>query len=332
MTGIGPEGFDPNGLSSLELSVTPEGYDVSTVLGAEAYLTEIHGRELPEAGGNIDAGTGYHLTLTLQKEERAALYEEDGGKQQNVAEHAFNLAGNAVWKAMSERPDLNAGNVAIMAIFHDHIEAYAGDTVIEDTEALESKLWREKAGMTLLRRDLEGNNLLEFLEEYELGTTPEARYVNAMDKVEAYQFSLNNKAELHRERWEDFGELAQKALPKAVIDKTAFGLMQEVLIQLGRKWHDWGCMPFDGDPEEIVGALASKVEADYLAEQTLLKQVEAAVYQYTGDTSLPDKGVVQPAIDADQAKQFGNVVLLADRKRDDTMPEPPGTPAAMQVG
>ncbi|MGI9027297.1 MAG: HD domain-containing protein [Candidatus Saccharimonadales bacterium] len=332
MTGVGPEGFDPTGSSNMESIVTPEGYDVSTVAGAEAYLTEIHGRVLPEAGGLIDASTGYHLSLALQKEARAALYNEDGDKQQNVAEHAFKLAGSAVWKASHERDDLDIGKVSIMAIFHDYIEAYAGDTVIEDLEALESKFWREKAGMTLLSRDLEGNGLLKILEEYENNETPESRYVNAMDKVEAYQFSLNNKAKLHRQRWEDFGQLAEKALPKAVIDKTAFGLMQDVLIQLGRKWHDWGCMPFDGDPEEIVGSLASKVEADYLAEQTLSRQIEAVVYQYTGDTSLPDEGVVQPKINADQANQFGNVVLLASRKKDDTMPEPPGTPAAMQVG
>jgi 5'-deoxynucleotidase YfbR-like HD superfamily hydrolase len=307
--------------------ITPEGYDVSTVDGAEAYLTEIHGVVLPEPGGETDSSTGYHISKALQKEKRAALYAE-AGERQNVAEHTTNLAFTTVWKASKERPELDAGKISIMATYHDAIEAYSKDTVVNDEEQLKSKHWRELAGMTLLRRDLgEHHPLLDVLEEYEQLESPEARFVNAMDKVEAYQFALNTKAALQKERWENFHDVVAKALPKAVIDPTAFKLMQEVLTHLGRKWHDWGCMPFDGDPAEIVSEQAVAAAILFEAKLTAYKGARAVVLGFTGEQVAPE-GLTQPVLDEQAARNIG-VTLLSSRRaqRQPTPPTPPTSPA-----
>ncbi len=308
-----------------EAHITPEGYDVSTIEGAETYLTEMHGIILPEAGGPTDAGTGYHLALALQRENRAAIYE-GAERRQNVAEHSAKLAITTVWKASKERPDLNSGTVSIMATFHDMIEAYGKDTIITDEEALVSKPWREKAAMTLLRRDLHDSPLLDVLEEYEACESPEARFVKAMDKVEAYQFALNSKATLHRLRKEDFADIVEVALPKAAIDHTAFGLMKEVLKQLGRKWEAWGCKPFEGDPDEIVESLAAEIEVAP-APQTI-ESIHEELDIDKIDTPLGPEGIgQQPELDPQRARQVGVVLLSEYRAQRDRPPLPP-TPAA----
>jgi 5'-deoxynucleotidase YfbR-like HD superfamily hydrolase len=330
----GPEGYNPSDPhnaeayptpSKYEGFITPEGYDVSKVEGAEAYLTEVHGFTLPEAGGDTDKGTGYHLALALQTERRAAMYED--GEHQNVAEHSAKLSITTVWTALKERPDLDAGKVSIMAGFHDLIEAYSKDTVINDEEALKSKHWREKAAMTLVRRDLGDSPLVEILEEYENLGSPEARFVNAMDKVEAYQFALNTKAALQRGRAEDFRDVAGIALPKAVIDPTAFRLMKNVLKNLGRKWHGWGCMPFDGNPDEIIDMLADEIASQHEAKLAAYKGIRAVVRQFTGTTLAP-AGLEQPKLNEAEARQKG-VTLLASRRGHNrpTPPMPPTSPA-----
>jgi 5'-deoxynucleotidase YfbR-like HD superfamily hydrolase len=242
---------------------------------AEKYLWEVHGIERPVAKGEIDASTLYHVALRLQQEPRAALYyEEDLVNNneelptQNVAEHSFKVAITAIVKSAKERPDLDVGKVAIMSLIHDLLEAYCKDTVANDPVALKTKFLRETAGITLLKDDLgEDHPLIEYIDEYEECKVPEARFVKGRDKVEAYQFSLNNKAVLHKQRQEHFPEVVEQALTRAAIDRTAYKDMIAVMKQLGRMWHKWDCMPFDGDPDEIVDRLAIKVGESELKSQ-----------------------------------------------------------------
>ena len=58
---------NPNNAGVVTTSITPEGYDVSDIHGAELYLTEIHGKILPKARGSSDARTGSHLARSLQE-------------------------------------------------------------------------------------------------------------------------------------------------------------------------------------------------------------------------------------------------------------------------
>lgn len=325
----GPEGYTPSDPHLAEVSesphISPEGHDVSTIEGATAYLLTLREEKgLPQPGGELDAATGYHLMMALQREDRAHTYEN--GRPQNVAEHTAKLVTACLMVASRERPDLNIGKVTIMAQLHDLIEAYCGDTVINDLEAVAEKPIKERAAMTLLRHELKDNSrLIDILTEYESQSSAEARFVKAMDKVEAYQFSLSTRARLHRDRWEDFPTVVRQALPKAVIDPTAFAMMQEALRHLGRKWEDWGCMPYVGDFDKIVEQFAEEALADYIYEQAVDRQQDT-VLNYTG-TSLAPEGLIQPEISAERAKQLG-VTLLAERRLQSNEPNPPGPPPA----
>ena len=312
--------------------ITPQGHDVRIIEEAEAYLSGFHGIDLPEAGGATDSRTGYHLALSLQKEDREAIYPGPEGRRQNVAEHSAKLAVTATWIAGHERPDLDLGKVTQMSLFHDLLEAYAGDTPVNDQQLLLTKFWREQAGMTLLRRDLEGNPLLDILEEYEEGESPEARFVRAMDKVEAYQFALNTRATLQRDRAEDYKEMVAKALPKAVIDPTAFELMQDVLIHLGRKWHVWECMPFEGEAEEIVRTLADQLMAEYTAVEEEDQAELAEVFAFPQVSSGPNGVGEQPVIDSiERAHQVGVTLMSAFRRSADNPPPQPPSPATAAI-
>ena len=319
-------------------------YDVHDVNGAEAYLTEVHGRDLPRIRGEFDATTGFHLAFAVQKEDRAAIYED--GNFENVAEHSFFLAVTCSWTAMNERPDLNAGNTTIIATHHDQIvEGYGGDTPIHDIEKLATKEAREAAGMTLFLRDVGDSPLGQLMLEYEEGRTPEARFVKGMDKVVAYQLSLATKAALHSERQEEFKDIVETALPKAVIDKTAFSKMKGVLKQLGRKWNDpeWGCKKFEGDPDEIVDRIANYVQ-DQGAEVTELPSFERAVAkaalegnveeaelrQFPDREQLRERNPLKTKIAATIGEKV--VEMHAKRRGDDRPdPTPPGAPAAISL-
>lgn len=311
---------------------TPEGYDVHSVEGAEAYLTEVHGRDLPQIRGELDASTGFHLAMAMAQEERAALYAE--GRRQNDAEHGYNLTVTASWTAAAERPELDLGKVTTMAVYHDLVpEAYGGDTVITDPVAMASKQFREAASMTLFLQDVGDNLIADLIREYEAGESPEARFVRAMDKVEAYQFSLATKGALHRERGERFEEVVIHALPKAVIDPTAFEKMQYVLKHLGRKWNEWGCAPLDSDPEEIVDTMADFLarETGELLELPVKQPLSSSVVQEAMAQvfTFPDP---QPPT-ADEPAGFINikpvVVSLEDwRQGDGPDHNPPASPSA----
>lgn len=319
---------DPEGHASCvpleaEVSVTPQylvnidgqeiykTYDVSDTDQAEAYLVEVHNRVLPQPGGEIDKRTNYHLALALRDEKRAAL--DSNLENQNVAEHTFFLSISATTIAANERPDLDRYKVGALVKVHDLIEAYCGDTIITDEEAMEHKPWKEKAAMTLLGRDLAGSPILEDLEEYEKGESPEARFVYAMDKVEAYQFALNNKAALHLIRNENFEYLVKMGLPKTFIDHTAFNLMKDIFKEMGRKWPEWCNTPIDGDANEIVEREARRLEEEHAR---LRKQV--------GERALAE------AMAAKTGKNYkaDNVCFVGKWLVSDSVTPPPSAPVA----
>lgn len=320
----GPEAFASRDPLEAGASITPQylittegqevwkSYDVSDPIQAEEYLVEVHHRVLPRPGGEIDKRTNYHLALALRDEKRAAL--DSNLEHQNVAEHTFFLSISATTIAANERPDLDRYKVGALVKIHDLIEAYCGDTIITDEEAMKHKQWKEAAAMTRIRHDLAGSPILDDLEEYEKGESAEARFVYAMDKVEAYQFALNNRAALHLMREEKFETLVQMGLPKTFIDETAFNLMKDIFKEMGRKWPEWCTTSIDGDPNEIVEQEARKLEEEHAR---LRKQI--------GERALAEATAAKTG----RNLQIGNVCYVGKwLSRGETPTSPPSEPVA----
>lgn len=124
------------------------------------------------------------FTHLLQKVDRVVLVN---GKNEweNDSEHSFQLALTAWYIIEHGKLDLDLGKVICMALVHDLVEAYAGDTFIYDSpEVLATKEQREKEAMERIRSDFSAfTSLHQLIEEYEAKKTHESRFVYALDKL-----------------------------------------------------------------------------------------------------------------------------------------------------
>ena len=123
-------------------------------------------------------------------ERRGQTVAPDGAaRQENSAEHCWNVALVAVLLhgEMAEPPDL--GHVLAMIAAHDLVEIEAGDTFAYDQAHILTQAARERAAADVvfgrLPPDL-GERLRGLWEEFEAGETPEARFAMACDRAQGF--------------------------------------------------------------------------------------------------------------------------------------------------
>jgi putative hydrolase of HD superfamily len=114
------------------------------------------------------------------------------GRQESVAEHSWRMGLMAMtfFPYLSQKVDLE--KCLKMAIIHDLAEAEVGDIPVFETQTLEakkSKFIAEKMAMEkicALIEDPLGQELFTLWEEYESKESYEAKFVNALDKIEVF--------------------------------------------------------------------------------------------------------------------------------------------------
>jgi putative hydrolases of HD superfamily len=123
-------------------------------------------------------------------ERRGRTVAPDGtARQENAAEHCWNVALLAVLlhAEVADPPDL--GHVLAMIAAHDLVEIEAGDTFAYDEAHLLTQADREKAAADVvfgrLPPDL-GHRLRALWEEFENGETPAARFAMACDRAQGF--------------------------------------------------------------------------------------------------------------------------------------------------
>ena len=119
-------------------------------------------------------------------------YLADGNRKENDAEHSWHFALMAfvLSEYASEGVDIN--RVIKMALVHDLVEIYAGDTYAYDIESNKSKAEREKASADKLFSILpeeQGREIRDLWEEFDAEQTPDACFAAAIDRL---QPMLNN--------------------------------------------------------------------------------------------------------------------------------------------
>ena len=111
----------------------------------------------------------------------------DASRRENSAEHSWHLALMAVVLAEYAPETTDLARVLEMLVLHDVIEIEAGDTFAYDAAANLDKAAREQAAATrtfgLLPQDLNAR-LRALWEEFEGGATNEARFANALDRLQ----------------------------------------------------------------------------------------------------------------------------------------------------
>ena len=108
-------------------------------------------------------------------------------RRENDAEHSFSLAiAAAVLVEYSNEP-VEISKVMKMVLVHDAVEIYAGDTYCYDDEGAKTKEAREKAAAEKIFGTLPEEQAAEYRalwDEFERNDTPEARFSNAMDRIQ----------------------------------------------------------------------------------------------------------------------------------------------------
>lgn len=114
----------------------------------------------------------------------------DKSRRENDAEHSWHFALMAMMLfEYADDPDIDLYRVIKMALVHDLVEIYAGDTFAYDTSGYESKGERENASADKLFSLLPVDQALEIRqlwEEFEAMETPDSIYASAIDRLQPF--------------------------------------------------------------------------------------------------------------------------------------------------
>ncbi|MDD4150998.1 MAG: HD domain-containing protein [Candidatus Gracilibacteria bacterium] len=108
------------------------------------------------------------------------------GRKENDAEHTFHLA-IMCFVFLDDFPFLNQEKVIKLALLHDIVEIFAGDTYVYDDNMLSTKKQRELDSLAKIEEILGKEEFQKFkilIEEYEEKTTNEAKFVSQLDKLQ----------------------------------------------------------------------------------------------------------------------------------------------------
>ncbi|CAB4362844.1 MAG: HD domain-containing protein [Actinobacteria bacterium] len=155
------------------------------------------------AANDVAATLAFFMEADRLKGVERRNWLADGSRRENTAEHSWHLGIAAMIMAPYATEQFDLGTAVCMALVHDIVEIDAGDTFAYDQGgAHDDKREREVAAADRLFGLLPaamGARFRELWDEYELGDTPEARYVMAVDRVAPMLLNLAEGGSTWRE-------------------------------------------------------------------------------------------------------------------------------------
>ena len=142
------------------------------------------------------------LELDKQKEITRQTYLADGSRKEGDAEHAWHMAVMVFLLADYANEKIDVLKAVKMALLHDVVEIDAGDTYAYDTEGNKTKGERERKAADRIYGMLPAEQKEEYRvlwEEFEEGKTPEAKFVNTLDKVQPLLLNHASKGKSWKE-------------------------------------------------------------------------------------------------------------------------------------
>ena len=132
-------------------------------------------------------------------------------RNESVAEHSFSIMMLALKIMKKENLKLDENKVLKMCLYHDLCEIYSGDISPFDNISKQNKFELELNAIKQVSNIAQMEDIEELWIEFEQQITPEAKFVKAMDKLDAVMQAklyaeINNKPEL-------FHEFYNSALP-----------------------------------------------------------------------------------------------------------------------
>ena len=117
------------------------------------------------------------------------------GRNENYAEHAWNMAIMAYLLREYSNDPIDITRVMLMCLVHDVVEIDAGDTYVYDMEGKYTQKAREEAAKERLYSmlpDDQKEELMAIFEEFEAWETPEAKFARAMDNLQPLLLNNSN--------------------------------------------------------------------------------------------------------------------------------------------
>ncbi len=130
-------------------------------------------------------------------------YLADGARKEDDAEHAWHMAVMAVLLGGYANEKIDVLKTVTMLLIHDLVEIDAGDTFAYDEEAKKTQRERELKGAKRIFSLLPEEAALRMRglwDEFEEGTTPEARFAHAMDNIQPAMLNAASGGRSWRER------------------------------------------------------------------------------------------------------------------------------------
>jgi putative hydrolase of HD superfamily len=125
------------------------------------------------------------LLLTLGTIDRMVYIPPSLEVAENNIEHSFSLAMMS-WFLAPHFPDLDVSKLTQLCLAHDMLEVYCGDTFSFDDEAVMGQKDREAVAVDKLKKEwADFPALNQAIDEFEKGETDEAKFVQAIDKLQS---------------------------------------------------------------------------------------------------------------------------------------------------
>jgi putative hydrolase of HD superfamily len=136
-------------------------------------------------------------------------------RNENSAEHSWHVSlMAALLSEYAEGSALDLLRTVKMLLVHDLVEIDAGDTYCYDEEAGRDKQARESRAarriFAILPQDQKAE-VASLWDEFEVGLTPEARFANALDRLQALLLNFNTGGKT----WMKHGVTARQVLKRA---------------------------------------------------------------------------------------------------------------------
>jgi len=139
-------------------------------------------------------------------------------RHENDAEHSWHLAMMTLVLAQHADKPVNILRVLKMVLIHDLVEIDAGDTFIYDTEKNHTNTDQERLAAKRIFGILPEHQAEEFMaiwEEFELGTSDDAKFARAMDRFEPLLQNTSNNGGT----WAEFNVPYEKVYRKKMVIK-----------------------------------------------------------------------------------------------------------------
>jgi 5'-deoxynucleotidase YfbR-like HD superfamily hydrolase len=157
----------------------------------------------PEDNSRLADQVGFLLEADKLKSVLRRNYLADASRRENTAEHSWTLALMALVLAEHAAEPVDVAAVVRMVVLHDLVEVDAGDTSVYDEAGQASQAEREaRAADRLygLLPDGQGAELRAVWDEFEHGTSAEARFARSLDRFAGFLLNQSSGGLAWREQ------------------------------------------------------------------------------------------------------------------------------------